>query len=213
VKRGNNFDILFALAADHAGHAHRRLDAGTTLSQTVEVTRYPNRRLYDRNQRQYVTLGDIEEMVRNGKSVRVRDSKTEEDLTRVILMQILIERHPERLQMFPVALLHEILRADQLALDWLTVYLGQAKSFIESLPTTTAADLVPGLDLWKLWMPGSLNRTKSPAEEQPSEEALSEEAPREDVSADSQPPGSKKEMAERLAELERRLSELEANRD
>ena len=48
------------------------------MSQTVEVTRYPNRRLYDRSQRQYVTLGDVEQMVRNGKQVRVRDSKTQE---------------------------------------------------------------------------------------------------------------------------------------
>ena len=110
-------------------------------------------------------------MVRDGKNVRVRDSKTEEDLTRVILTQILLERHPERLQMFPVALLHEILRADQMALDWLTVYLGQAKNFIESLPTTTAADVVPGMDLWKLWMPGEVNPAEPPSEEEPSEGA------------------------------------------
>ncbi len=67
--------------------------------------------------------------------------------------------------MFPVALLHEILRADQMAIDWLTVYLGQAKNFIESLPTTTAADLVPGMDLWKLWMPGDLNAAETPSAE------------------------------------------------
>ena len=193
------------------------------MSQTVEVTRYPNRRLYDRSQRQYVTLGDIEEMVQNGKNVRVRDSKTDEDLTRVILTQILLERHPERLQMFPVALLHEILRADQMALDWLTVYLGQAKSFIASLPTTTAADLVPGMDLWKLWMPGALSQTEPPTAEPPTAEPPTAEPPgaeppgaeagRDNQQEDNQPSRSKKEMADRLAELERRLNELEANRD
>ena len=172
------------------------------MSQTVEVTRYPNRRLYDRSQKQYVTLGDIEEMVQSGKNVRVRDSKTDEDLTRVILTQILLERHPERLQMFSAALLHEILRADQMALDWLKVYLGQAKSFIESLPATTAVDFAPGMDLWKFWMPRTNDQDES----------------RGDAVDDSRPAGdqrssSEAEMAKRLAELERRLNELESSRD
>lgn len=168
-------------------------------TETIEVTRYPNRRLYDRSQGQYVTLGDVEDMVRAGKNVRVRDSKTQNDLTRVILLQILLERHPERLQMFPTALLHEFLRADQMALDWLKVYLGQAKNFMESLPTTSAADLVPGMDLWQLWMPGA---------------GAGSEPSRDEAPEDNQPPaGSASEMAQRLAELERRLNELEAGRD
>ncbi len=220
---GDTLHMPFACSARRAVHAHDRLDAGNTVSQTAEVTRYPNRRLYDRSQRQYVTLGDIEEMVRNGKNVRVRDSKTEEDLTRVILTQILLERHPERLQMFPVALLHEILRADQMALDWLTVYLGQAKNFIETLPSTTAADFVPGMDLWKLWMPGSAGQADPPndvaasdvaaSDVAASKDAPSEATPEDDQQSDNQRPGSEKEMAKRLAELERRLNELESNRD
>lgn len=172
------------------------------MSQTVEVTRYPNRRLYDRSQGQYVTLGDIEEMVQSGKSVRVRDSKTQEDLTRVILIQILLERHPERAQMFPVALLHAILRADQMALDWLTVYFGQAKSFMESLPSASPAGSLPGMDLWQLWMPGAGMRA----------EPTSEDSPGDDLPEEKERPESKKEMAARLAELERRLKQLEAGR-
>jgi polyhydroxyalkanoate synthesis repressor PhaR len=165
---------------------------GDTVSQTVEITRYPNRRLYDRNTKRYVTLGEIEDMVRSGKNVLVRDSKSQEDLTRVILAQILLERHPERLRMFPVPLLHEFLRADQMALDWLTVYLGQAKAFMETLPG--AATFAPGMDYWQRWMTGAALRSddESPKENPPSE-----------------PDG---EMAERLADLERRLKELEARR-
>ena len=175
------------------------------VSQTVEITRYPNRRLYDRNTKQYVTLGDIEEMVREGKNVRVRDSKSQEDLTRVVLAQILLERHPERMQMFPVALLHEILRADQMSLDWLKVYLGQAKVLMESLPATAASGFIPGMDYWKRWMPGAVTSSESPAE-QPSDET-------EESVKNSQPSRSEKQMAERLAELERRIIELEANRE
>lgn len=190
-------------------------DAGIPVSQTVEVTRYPNRRLYDRSQRQYVTLGDIEELVRSGKQVRVRDSKTQEDLTRVVLTQILLERHPERLQMFPVALLHEILRADQMALDWLKVYLGQTKSFIESLPSASASDFVPGMDLWKLWMPGAALRPESSSETEaePDEEPPREAGQRQDRDEEDHPSQSEREMAKRLAELEQRLIQLEASRD
>jgi hypothetical protein len=160
-----------------------------------------------------VTLGDIEEMVRNGKNVRVRDSKTEEDLTRVILTQILLERHPERLQMFPIAFLHEILRADQMALDWLKVYFGQAKNFIESLPSTAAADLVPGIDLWKLWAPGPGMRPTPSNDESGGEAPPLEERLDKNGAKENQRSGPEKEMAKRLAELERRLKQLEATRD
>ena len=114
------------------------------MSETVEITRYPNRRLYDRSQKKYVTLGDIEELVFGGRDVRVRDSKSDEDLTRLILTQIILERHPERLKMFPRAFLHSILRADHLAMDWLTAYFGQAMSYMESIVGASAPPLAPG---------------------------------------------------------------------
>ncbi|MCA9213708.1 MAG: polyhydroxyalkanoate synthesis regulator DNA-binding domain-containing protein [Planctomycetales bacterium] len=168
------------------------------MSQAVEITRYPNRRLYDRSTKQYVTLGEIEEMVRSGTNICVRDSKSKEDLTRVILTQILIERHPERLQMFPVALLHEALRADQMAFDWLKAYLSQAQAFMNSLPSSAATPFVSGLDIWKQWMPGV--GTQTPPDVEPTSGA----SPSDD---------SETEMAKRLAELERRLKDLETNRE
>src|SRR5262245_48844890 len=64
--------------------------------EPVLITRYPNRRLYDRSQTRYVTLPEIAELVRKGRTVTVRDSKTGEDLTRSILTQIILEHHPER---------------------------------------------------------------------------------------------------------------------
>jgi polyhydroxyalkanoate synthesis repressor PhaR len=99
---------------------------------TVRIRRYPNRRLYDRSQRQYVTLQDVEQYVLAGKTVEVLDSRSGEDLTRQILTQILAERHPHKMEMFPIAMLHSILRANDIALDLWRDYLRKSLLAIET---------------------------------------------------------------------------------
>ena len=122
-------------------------------AQTIQIRRYPNRRLYDRSRRQYVTLGDIEELVRTGHDVEVRDSKTDEDLTRQILTQILLERHPDKMKMFPVAMLHGILRANDLAVEFLRSYLRQSLAAMESLQRAGPPFVSP-LDWMSTFFPG-----------------------------------------------------------
>jgi polyhydroxyalkanoate synthesis repressor PhaR len=176
------------------------------MSETVEITRYPNRRLYDRNHKTYVTVGEIETMVLAGHEVRVRDSKSGEDLTRVILTQILLERHPERMKMFPVAFLHAILRADRLALDWMAVYFGQAMTFLKGI-TGSPRNGTPGFDFWRTVFPQAsqpLRETTSPSgvvEPQPAEPS---------ASSSSGGEGAAIELAAKLAEMEQRLNQLEA---
>ena len=108
-------------------------------AEPVEIRRYPNRRLYDRSRRRYVTLQEIEELVHQGRTVLVRDSRTGEDLTRSILTQILLERHPEKMEMFPVAMLHAILRANDLALEFLRGYLRQSLAALEAVQKAAPA--------------------------------------------------------------------------
>jgi len=98
----------------------------------VQIRRYPNRRLYDRSRREYVTLQDVEDYVLAGKTVEVLDSRSGEDLTRQILTQILAERHPGKMEMFPVAMLHNILRANDIAVELWRGYLRQSLSAIET---------------------------------------------------------------------------------
>ena len=162
------------------------------MSEPIEIARYPNRRLYDRSQKKYVTLGDIEALVLAGKDVRVRDSKSEEDLTGVILTQIILERHPERMKMFSAPFLHALLRADQLAIDWLTVYFGQA---IKLMQGATAMPITgfPGFEMWRSLVPVS-----PAANEQPSTDLTSADQP---------------DLSERLSEMERRLQQLEDRKD
>ena len=55
------------------------------------IKKYPNRRLYDTQTSAYVTLSDIKELVMAVEAFKVVDAKTDEDLTRSILLQIILE--------------------------------------------------------------------------------------------------------------------------
>lgn len=57
--------------------------------------KYPNRRLYDIEESKYVTVEDIRKLVLKGEVIRVLDSKTEKDLTRSVLLQIITEQESE----------------------------------------------------------------------------------------------------------------------
>lgn len=65
-----------------------------TSTQDVErvIKKYPNRRLYDTATSSYVALADIKQLVMDGEALVVRDAKTGEDLTRSILLQIILEQ-------------------------------------------------------------------------------------------------------------------------
>lgn len=56
------------------------------------IKKYPNRRLYDTVESRYITLEDVRKLVLEGVSFCVIDKKSEEDITRNILLQIIIER-------------------------------------------------------------------------------------------------------------------------
>src|SRR5438270_11927679 len=102
-------------------------------SDVVPIKRYPNRRFYDRKSSKYVTLQEIEDLVRGGQTIEVRDSRNDEDLTRVVLTQILLERQPERMEMFPIPLLHIMLRANDLSLEFLRVFMKLSLATLERL--------------------------------------------------------------------------------
>ena len=61
------------------------------MSQPIVVRKYENRRLYDTSSSRYVNLPEIAQMVREGAEVQVVDAKSGEDITRVILTQIIHE--------------------------------------------------------------------------------------------------------------------------
>lgn len=74
------------------------------------LKKYPNRRLYDTRLSTYITLADVKAMVLAAESFEVRDAKTGEDLTRSILLQIILEEEGGGLPMFSAPMLAQIIR-------------------------------------------------------------------------------------------------------
>ena len=66
------------------------------MSSVHEIKRYANRKLYDPRQSRYITLDEIAELIDAGEEVRIIDNKTKEDITRVTLAQVLVEREKQR---------------------------------------------------------------------------------------------------------------------
>ncbi|MBT9596786.1 MAG: polyhydroxyalkanoate synthesis repressor PhaR [Vitreoscilla sp.] len=74
------------------------------------LKKYPNRRLYDTSASTYITLADVKKMVLEGIEFEVRDAKTGDDLTRSILLQIILEEETGGAPMFTATMLAQIIR-------------------------------------------------------------------------------------------------------
>ena len=74
------------------------------------IKKYPNRRLYDTDTSTYITLAEVKRLVMGSESFVVRDAKTNEDLTRSILLQIILEAEAGGAPMFSEIALANIIR-------------------------------------------------------------------------------------------------------
>ncbi len=84
----------------------------TTTKKTGErlIKKYPNRRLYDTETSTYITLTDVKQLVLEQEDFKVIDAKSSEDLTRSILLQIILEEESGGVPMFSSSMLSQIIR-------------------------------------------------------------------------------------------------------
>ena len=75
------------------------------------IKKYPNRRLYDTKTSMYITLADVKKLVVGGEEFQVVDAKTGEDLTRSILLQIILEEEGAGAPMFSSDVLTQFIRS------------------------------------------------------------------------------------------------------
>jgi polyhydroxyalkanoate synthesis repressor PhaR len=75
------------------------------------IKRYPNRKLYDTEAKQYVTLDGIARLIREGEEVRVLDHASGEDLTALTLSQVIFEQEKKRGGFLPQSVLTGLIRA------------------------------------------------------------------------------------------------------
>ena len=75
------------------------------------IKKYPNRRLYDTKTSSYITLADVKQMVLKQEEFQVVDAKSGDDLTRQILLQIILEEESGGAPMFSCDLLSQMIRS------------------------------------------------------------------------------------------------------
>jgi polyhydroxyalkanoate synthesis repressor PhaR len=88
---------------------HNKSSADRKSAQRT-IKKYPNRRLYDTDTSSYITLSEIKQLVMENEACVVVDAKTGEDLTRSILLQIILEEEANGTPMFTAPVLANIIR-------------------------------------------------------------------------------------------------------
>ena len=123
------------------------------------IKKYQNRRLYDTATSTYIVLGDIKQIVVDGELVKVIDVKTEKDVTRSVLLQIILEEEVNGVPMFSNEFLFQIIRFYGKAFQpSLSPFLEQGvdlfkkmqKQFYEQIRDVYGKEKLPsGVELWK----------------------------------------------------------------
>ncbi|WDS36718.1 polyhydroxyalkanoate synthesis repressor PhaR [Pseudoxanthomonas sp.] len=80
------------------------------MAATRIIKKYPNRRLYDTEISSYITIEDVRQLIVDGEEFEVRDAKSGEDLTRLVLLQIISEQEQDGEPVLSTQLLSQIIR-------------------------------------------------------------------------------------------------------
>ncbi len=157
------------------------------------IKRYSNRKLYDTQESRYVTLEELEELIRAGKEISVVDVSTGEDLTSVTLAQIILENERSRRAGLPTAFLHQLIKHGE---SWQDFVQKSMKASLEGIMSSQREaervfrELVSRAGAG--WMPSASSEAKAEKKAETSGEA---EALRSEVTA----------LREQLRALEDRL--------
>ncbi|MEQ8785925.1 MAG: polyhydroxyalkanoate synthesis regulator DNA-binding domain-containing protein [Pirellulaceae bacterium] len=201
----------------------------------VQISRYPNRRFYDRQSSKYISLGEIEQMVQAGQTVEIRDNQTGEDLTRSVLTRIIMDRQPEKMQLFPIDMLHFIVRSNTMMTEFLQDYFRHSLTYLEYLQRhgNAATRLGTPMHWMKAWIdrivprgPAAMdsptadsNGDDSSGDDRSGDDRSGDAEPSEDVSAEAITGESREraldedraeQLARRVEQLEERIRKMEA---
>ena len=136
------------------------------MSEKRVIKKYPNRRLYDTEVSKYITMEDLRKLVLSGVDFAVIDVKSDEDLTRSILLQIIAEQEHGGNPIFSTETLTKIIRfygdsMQTVASDYLTQSLElfsqqqqqmqeQFKNAVSNSPMNPLSDLVQNnMEMWR----------------------------------------------------------------
>ncbi len=155
------------------------------MSEPRVIKKYPNRRLYDTASSKYITLEDVRRLVLDGVQFVVRDAKTDEDITRTVLLQIIAEQEEAGQPIFTIPILTQIIRfygdavqglASEFLQRSLAAFGEQQRLFRQHLDDVMAQDALgamtdlarQNLALWSdvqgSWFGGGKQKREEPAE-------------------------------------------------
>jgi polyhydroxyalkanoate synthesis repressor PhaR len=158
----------------------------------IVIKKYENRRLYDATHSRYVNLDEVARAVQDGYDVQVLDASTGEDLTRLVMTQIITDSAKAPDSVFPLDILREMVVASgkasqESALNYMRVVADMYKDALRSLSHT----MTPFEIMQNMMIPPASGTQGEPAS-----------------AGDSKPPEPKADAE--LQELKRRIQELEA---
>ncbi len=168
----------------------------------VIVKKYSNRRLYDTTNKKYVTLEEISSLIRNGSEVKVIDSQSGANISKVILIQVILESEKNREDILPVSFLHMLIKyGNKIAKDFFENYfLMMFQPYL-----SVQKNMQENLQIWKElgWTPPGLpNNEEIDGNDQ-------EERFDEDITRDLEKGDKKKIDTDNVKILEDRLKQLE----
>jgi polyhydroxyalkanoate synthesis repressor PhaR len=144
----------------------------------IVIKRYGNRRLYNTETRSYVNYQDLIKLVRDGNDIKVIDSGTKEDVTKAVLIQLILEEEKNKKTILPTEFLFQLLRSrEESVQDFFKNHLSASfdaylktkeefdKRFRSILEMTAAAPqmwetLIPGADVMKELLSGGKLKEK-----------------------------------------------------
>ncbi|MDO8632720.1 MAG: polyhydroxyalkanoate synthesis regulator DNA-binding domain-containing protein [Phycisphaerales bacterium] len=183
----------------------------------VQIKKYPNRRYYDTFQSRHVTLQEVHDLIVSGRDVCVIDSRTGEDITNVVLMQILLEKDHPKLDLFPSSILHMMIRSNRQALrntverffgPFLGLMAASQKQFDAYLRKTMHGQLVSPLD----WAGGMLRAFGGEAASTgPASDEAPSDSPDEPV-AEGQDAATLHELQSQIDTLRQRIEQIGEDR-
>src|SRR5436190_8737806 len=196
------------------------------MPETRIIKRYANRKLYDTEHSRYVTLDQISEMIRNGDDVKIVDNKTKEDLTTVTLAQIIFEEEKKQRSFLPLNAMRNIIQSGG---EWFaeaqrrvqSILPGKRKDGDEDAPPDEAPEdgndeaMVKKRSLASLreWVDHSKQRLEEWQKQVDSKIRNTIDGVRDAVTPWSSINKDVRTLADRIAELETKLRELETHED
>ena len=210
----------------------------TTENETILIKRYASRRLYNTMIRDYVTLEEIAQYIRDGKDVKIVDRKTGDDLTRQYLMQIITDYESRGENVLPINVLTDIVRsyndqAQTLIPDFLSksfeILKQQQQEVLSNFSQNIPGSLNPlskmpnmeGLEQWQKMQTDFLNQMMSPIATSMGtsmgntreQEETSEEEPKAEAKKTTKRKAAKKQTSEKDEDIEamkKQLAELQS---